>query len=261
MEDNQELDAALRDCFMFAVVSPIARQVASRRGWVTRRRNEWERLISELERHKEAARRKADKDFLGLHQRLSGEIEVHADDLIAGRITPEEFQRRMRKTMRPAYSQAAELGKKKARGIDAELSERDLAAVNRERYNEHKFLQGFTDDIQGKYAKLPPEKRKARIRWRSGMYADALQGEANDSFLAHLGAGVMVRWLLGPRREHCATCLHEAGQGWRKKSELRRVPGDGSTLCRTNCGCTLMTNDEVAGAPPVPPRGYEEDAG
>ena len=48
-----------------------------------------------------------------------------------------------------------------------------------------------------------------------------------------------VRWNLTPA-EHCADCLDLAGRGWMTVEELDgQVPGDGQTICLTNCKCFL----------------------
>ena len=246
-EDGVEDDAE------FAAKSVIGRAVASQRGWQTRRRKEAKQHFESLKKHQSAARQRATKDFIGLHKQVSKEIEGHAADLLAGRIDDTEFRTRMRASIKPAYEIAAELGKKKARGGDFELSTRDQAAVNRERYDEHKFLDNFVADIQGKYQGLKKAEQKARIEWRAGMYADALQGVANDSFLAHIPEDMMARWVMHPA-EHCETCVAEASKGWRLRKDFTRTPGDGSTRCVTNCRCSIETKDGLTSMPAVEPR-------
>ena len=48
-----------------------------------------------------------------------------------------------------------------------------------------------------------------------------------------------VRWNLTPA-EHCTDCLDLADRGWMPIEELGgQVPGDGRTICLTNCRCFL----------------------
>ena len=48
-----------------------------------------------------------------------------------------------------------------------------------------------------------------------------------------------VRWNLTPA-EHCADCLDLDARGWMPIEDLGgQVPGDGQTICRTNCKCFL----------------------
>jgi hypothetical protein len=252
----------------FAAKSSVARKVASQRGSQTRRSNKWRDYYEKQNEEVRAVSREAveaacDEAFRGLHGQVKARVELHAQALSFGKITPEEFEKAMRKEMREAYDSAARFGKAKARGKFESLSAADVRAVDKERREDYKFLKEFVADVRGKYAELSPEERDARIRWRAQMYADALQGEMNDSWAAHMPAGTKFDWVMSPA-EHCITCREESAKSALTYKERGRVPGDGSTKCKTNCKCHLrakVKGKERWGAPAVDPSVYKVPKG
>jgi hypothetical protein len=185
-----------------------------------------------------------DDHFLTLHEHLKSTVLHHAERMSDGKISAEEFEKRVRTDLRSAYDKAAQLGKVKARGEYVQLSQRDLAAVNRQRYEDNKFLKGFIEDIHGKYQQLEPEKAAARVQWRAQQYADALQGTMNESFVAHMPEETLYDWVLTEGADHCEDCLAaEAGSPY-KRATLPFTPGDGSCACVENCLCSLVARTE-----------------
>ena len=108
------------------------------------------------------------------------------------------------------------------------------------------FLRGFVIDLEAGryYAKSEGGAGAAARKARFQLYANRLVGTANQGWLdAILLNGKQVRWQLGRDEDHCKDCLFEAEQGWRPAYSLTRVPGDGRTVCVTNCRCKLVTED------------------
>lgn len=111
------------------------------------------------------------------------------------------------------------------------------------------FLRGFAQDLAGGVYRtkahggrwLSRETAQDAIERRMALYAQRVRGTANSAWLACLPADTRVLWQLG-MAEHCDDCLYESAQGWRDRSTLTRVPGDGSTECITNCRCSLVAD-------------------
>lgn len=212
---------------------------AAKRGWQTRRRQAWSELFKSRQIDKRVNSAIISRRYKKLHSDLAKKINGLARSVANGDLTARQFELAMQRTLKPAYEEAARLGKAKAKNLhpdDVILSKRDLAAVNRERYDEHKYLKGFSDDINGKYRELDAEQLQAKLEWRANMYADALAGEYDDSMRAHMPDEMEARWVLGPA-EHCGDCVQYASVGWQPVSKWKSSPRDGSTKCLSNCNC------------------------
>jgi hypothetical protein len=243
------------DIIRFAKSGYAASQ-AAKQGAQTKRAKSWQQVIEDLKTQQRLQQMEniaevCDDMFATLMRATDAEITLHATRLHQGLITPEQFERDMKATFRASYDQAAQIGKSKARGKWLRLSDRDVRAVDRERREEQRFLKGFIADINGKYKNLTPEQFAKRVQWRSNLYTNALGGEMNDSWLAHLPREQDCEWRLGPH-EHCEDCLEEAAQPPRKPWQFNRVPRDGSTRCVTRCGCEIVTviTDKVQAVSP-----------
>jgi hypothetical protein len=180
----------------------------------------------------------ADERFKALHTELRKQIGDHVASLLEGETAPDAFGKGFYKLLKDAYDRAAIYGKMKATGIVSSLESAEIKKVDKERWDERKYVNQFIADLEGKYKDLTPEALAKRVAWRADMYADALRGVMNDIWLENLPDDTLVEWVMSDA-EHCKTCIAEAGMGARLKSELTRVPGDGSTDCKTNCQCHL----------------------
>lgn len=112
----------------------------------------------------------------------------------------------------------------------------DQALVTARIEEQYGYLDGFAADIQEKDEE---ELSVAAIIARAALYA----GAAGATFwLAAQGQeaeATEVRWNMTPA-EHCDDCIALDARGWMPIEELGgQVPGDGQTICRTNCRCYL----------------------
>ncbi len=103
-----------------------------------------------------------------------------------------------------------------------------------EQYN---FLDGFAGAIQDgdEGEALSVE----AITARAALYAGAGTGTFWSVIREQEDEAPEVRWNLTPA-EHCTDCLDLDARGWMPVEELGgQVPGDGQTICITNCRCYL----------------------
>jgi hypothetical protein len=170
-----------------------------------------------------------------------------ASQLATGKIKPRTFLDKGRQVLATAHAQAFAIGRAKSGG-SAEVSYSDHLKADRIAKAQRQFLKGFAEDIQaGRYDPKSEGGAGANVRKaRAALYALRLTGTANEGWLAGLPADTEVLWVRHAE-ESCADCLAEAAKGWRKKGELDRYPGDGSTACVTRCKCHLETRSGEEG--------------
>lgn len=194
------------------------------------------RLSSEEER-----RRKREKELLLLLLFLRVTLDKHARQFVAGYSQQTDFLFLCMTAIRQAHYAAAQLGVVQAGAVaynPYSVAERAAAA-------QESFLAAFATDLaNGRYDPRSDGGEGARARkQRFELYALRLTGTANAAWLAALPRTTEVLWVLGENEDHCSTCRYESAQLWRPVSHLTRTPGDGSTICITNCRCHLQTRD------------------
>jgi len=178
--------------------------------------------------------------FRELHRGMDFQVRRVVGLYNEGKASAEEWRARMKEIFADNYREAYRLGKLRAGGHYA-LTAADRAELRRLVVDENKFLAKWIRDARTKYLALPEETARARMLWRGGLYADALQGVFNAGWLSALGAEEEILWVMNPLAEHCETCLEESAKGWRRRSDLTRVPGDGSTICITTPESRILT--------------------
>lgn len=173
-------------------------------------------------------------------------------------ITIAQLEKQLRKEIRDAWSQAYEYGVGSV-GNPFGVYDEDASWLKGATAEEHGYLGGFMDDLKSEEFVMDPETRM-------GMYADALDGVFNHGQVEGSPDNVVISWNLGDS-EHCPDCIELAANSPYTKDNLPSVPGDGSTVCKSNCQCSLsfehtgeMPGREpmkisVPGAPRVP-EGY-----
>ena len=191
-----------------------------------------------------------DQQLLGLMDALKDDLEKVARDLIAGRVTSTGAVQAADKVFTLRHNQAAVLGFKLAAAQNKmvnPLMAFPASIGHRVAQSQNPFFRSLrTDILEGRYEE-EDGKRSAALDARLQLYANRLAGTANESWAdAMQKSGVLVLWVLGENEEHCGDCLFESKQGWRNPGMLKRYPGDGSTICVTNCRCALTTKGGVA---------------
>lgn len=86
---------------------------------------------------------------------------------------------------------------------------------------------------------------------RSKMYVNGLKGGYNAGAVSGGDPGEIIHWKLGSC-DHCTDCPALASSGPYTRATLPTYPGQGDTICRSNCCCYLVFKKGVApkGEPP-----------
>jgi len=156
------------------------------------------------------------------------ETEKLAQALRDGAITLAAWLAGMRSLIKRLHTSAAMI----AGEVDAGL----VTARIQEQYT---YLDGFAAAIQAGDEEKDGGLSIAAIIARAALYAGAAWGTFWTVTREQEAEAREVRWSLGVA-EHCEDCLDLDGRGWMPVEELGgQVPGDGQTICRTNCKCFL----------------------
>lgn len=133
-----------------------------------------------------------------LTTRLQADMDALSSQLANGELSVDDWYAAMRDQVRRAHGAYYRMG----RGTN--LTPQDMARLNERLARQYEFLDGWRDELAG-----GDMRSEAAIRARARMYLDAGNASLQDGRGAAIG--------LPP---------------------LPAVPGDGTTVCRTNCKCT-----------------------
>ena len=92
------------------------------------------------------------------------------------------------------------------------------------------FLDAFATDIEAGAGKVEYDTRM-------GMYANAIQAAYWSGSI--VGSDHPLNWIT-TANESCDDCLDMQSKNPWEPTDLMRVPGDGSTECKTHCKCRLV---------------------
>lgn len=122
-----------------------------------------------------------------------------------------------------------------AAGVGVEI---DVALTLAQIQEQYGFLNGFAAKIQAREGS-EDELSGDAIAANAGLYAGAATATFWRVIRSQETEATEVRWHLRPA-EHCVDCLELSGRGWMTVEELGgQDPGDGATICLTNCKCFL----------------------
>lgn len=186
--------------------------------------------------------RGAYQKYDNLVKRFQDEMNDYLDELIAGKRSPYGFQRGMQAAIRAHYPDAYGYGQQvldpKAIGFDQE----DLAAIKAQQQREFGFLKRWYDDLKaqlgGPYEKQAIEKAVGWMRYRVGMYSQALRTLFFQGQVSMVGSGTLIYWNLWPPAQHCIDCPGIAAGSPYTKDTLPTLPGH-DVACMRNCKCFL----------------------
>lgn len=119
------------------------------------------------------------------------------------------------------------------RGGLEQMTQKDWGTVGAHVRDQYKYLTGFIDAVK------TGDMSEGAIAARATLYmaaARAMYGDGRANAIVASGEFTEETWVLG-RKEHCDDCLTYAGEGWQPIGTFP-TPGDGSTECHVNCGCT-----------------------
>ena len=200
----------------------------------------------------EEGRRKRDELLLALLLLLLADtreaVDGHVEDLLAGRMTPEQFGAAMLGTLVGAHGHAAYLGRNKA-GLRQAFGAGDALFGKLAAQEQAEYLDGFVRDVAGgRYTADDGGLEGGQVRARAQLYPNALWGTANDAWRVSLAPDTVVHWDLGDAEQHCddgvyGSCPELAAASPYTAGTLPTVPGRGDTACHGNCTCGLRTED------------------
>jgi hypothetical protein len=165
-----------------------------------------------------------------LMQDFHSDVEKVTRNMMSGKITTEEWKIQMLDSIESNYRKLYRNGKGSA------LTEVEEKLIINQVNTQISYLKdfGLSVDIQ----KTIGKELKDNITWRAGLYAERGSALFEAGYLASLPDDVIVDWKLHVA-EHCTSCKILARNSPYLKNTLPCLPGDGSTICRTNCKCSL----------------------
>lgn len=158
-------------------------------------------------------------------------------------------------TITGGYAEAHRLGRSLA-GDAAEDAAGDMAAAlmfwhgSNGVPGEVRYWEGFTTAVQaGEYgepgSESNPPKREA-LKRRAQSYTRRFRTLAYAGWVAALGEGALIDWLLGdPQTAHCPDCPEIAAGGPYTSETLPTLPGSSMLTCNSLCLCSLRSGDKV----------------
>ncbi len=184
------------------------------------------------------------QDVLGYVQ-ASLDASGIASDVLAsfaanGNLSPQDFISLFREEIKREYIRQYLLGY----GGREQMTFSDWGSIGAMLRGQYGYLPGFLDAL------LRGELSEAQVMARARMYING----ARQAFEAGRGKNAKALamgeelWVLGTvRTEHCRDCINFAGMGWQPMGTFPR-PGDGSTVCLSNCACSKLYRDPESGA-------------
>jgi len=156
-----------------------------------------------------------------------------ATDLLANYVANDllavaDWRLLMREEIKGEYIRQACLG----RGGRAQMTQSDWGLVGSQIKEQYRYLDGFAREVaEGRLS-------EAQIRSRAQMYTNSAR-EAFESMqqrVAEASGYDEEAWTVNAALENCPDCLDFQALGWQPVGTFP-TPGDGSTVCLTNCGC------------------------
>lgn len=152
-----------------------------------------------------------------------------AQSVSDGRLSPKVWETLMREQTKDAYIREYVLG---IGGRD-QMTYADWGRVGRALRDQYDFLGQFKGEL--------PNLSQAQIEARAAMYPKASREAFEMAKYQNNKEMELVKWQLSDVK-HCETCWGFAEQGWVPNDENAfggAYPGDGSTICLSNCACSL----------------------
>lgn len=180
------------------------------------------------------------------------DMGTHTRGLLEGSLSPEEWQRAMRLSVKNAHIQMRVAG----RGGRDQMTKSDWGKVGQLLRKEYGYLDNFALDV------VTGNLTDAQITIRASLYGGAnVLGQYERGRLdGHREAGYdqKIRYAAGDANT-CDTCNEEAAQGWVDIDEPGWVLGD--TDCQSNdrCDFDYRRSPDAAGGPDGADDGAESD--
>ncbi|MBL8061121.1 MAG: hypothetical protein JNK63_10460 [Chthonomonas sp.] len=177
-----------------------------------------------------------------------------ADDIIArlgsDALAPADFYQAWYDVISEGHARAWYAGRRLG-GSDLPFSFGDRfvgqGAADADSYYLHRFMLAIQS---GEYGMIDGEPLDADgLRTRMALYAKKTRGTANEALVNESG-GYELFWTLGAA-EHCPDCIALYQLNPWRPDEVHTNPGDGNTVCITNCKCSWLRSDGLRGFGPA----------
>lgn len=157
-------------------------------------------------------------------------VAEHAQAAHAGDMTRADFRDLMRQEIKDEAIRQYVTG----RGGLEQMTQRDWGTIGAHTKAQYKYLEGFIDALKADELSEGMATSRARLYMNAARTMfEVGRAEAVDK----AGGFSEEHWDLGDTRETCVDCLKYAGMGWQPIGTFP-TPGDGSTVCKANCGCS-----------------------
>lgn len=170
----------------------------------------------------------------------SGSVSDTLSGLVhSGRLSPLDWHSLMREEIKREYIRQYLLGI----GGRNNMTQSDWGRIGGMLKEQYTYLDRFRTDIQSS-AYTEDQIRELMERARSRMYINSGREafeRATAKMVTEWGA-VEENWELNPFLNNCPDCIDFSFEGWQPFGHFP-FPGDGSTVCLTNCGCTKAYRD------------------
>jgi hypothetical protein len=207
--------------------------------------------VAEHNRQVEEDRRRKERWallLLLLFKNLEDDLHQVAREYGKGDLTPREFGDEVYRFLPMAHAQAAYLGRRHA-GITGAFDEDDMRFGLHAAEEQEQFLQGFVEDLSGgRYERPGADKTTTVIdvpmlERRLTKYAMAVAATANEAWVEGMPEATLYHWRDVRDKAECPDCEKWALQGPYDRDSLPAIPGDGTSECKSNCRCELITTD------------------
>lgn len=157
----------------------------------------------------------------------SAKLQSNLEKFDSGDITKRTFRSRVKKILSQAYDQAYKNGG----GVSA-VSDEGEDWIKEFQASQFEFLEGFANDIEAGTGTM-------EFDARMGMYAKAVKTAYWAGSTIESEDGSLFDWILSDG-ENCEDCLEFADSGPYTRDTLPAYPGDGTSVCKGNCGCSIV---------------------
>jgi hypothetical protein len=205
--------------------------------------------VTQEDQKKEQERRRKERLallLLLLFKSLEDDLHQVAWEYGTGKLSAREFGDEVYALLPMAHAQAAYIGRRHA-GIRGAIDESDVRFGHHAAEEQEEYLQGFVEDLEGGRYERPGDDKTTSvidvpmIERRLTLYAMAIAGTANEAWVEGMPDDTLYHWRDVRDKAECDDCEKWALQGPYTRESLPAIPADGTSACKTNCRCELIT--------------------
>ena len=165
---------------------------------------------------------------------VSGLLAGYVGD---GTLSPADFRSLFREELKGEYIREYLLGI----GGRGQMTQADWGSIGGMLADQYRYLDGFIAELEA--GNLTPEQIAARVNMYVNSSREAFE-RAHGRVAGKAGCDEEI-WSLGAA-EHCEDCVAYAAKGWQPIGTFPE-PGEGATICMTNCKCSKSYRNSTTG--------------